>query len=245
MPASSPDLLADLDFGLALDLDLPGSPLELGIETLAPSAEPTSAPHVAPVPDERAVHVEELRLPPPTTGRIATVDNIDDLAPPLPPLSSLGGPSMQLMAEVDRDRPARESVDDAARRRITRLIDRARQAATGGDPALVIVAIELALAEAPDSAVAQKLIHKNRDVLLDCYYRFFGSLERRPIVTGNLTSLKGGEGRSGIDPRAAFLLSRIDGMLTFDELLDVAGMGRLEACRHLANLIGKGLVKST
>lgn len=47
-------------------------------------------------------------------------------------------------------------------------------------------AIDLALAESPDSAVAQKLIHKHRDV--DCYYKFFGLLERRPIVTGDMTA---------------------------------------------------------
>jgi|GEM_PF-2747908 len=237
-PSAALDAFDDLELGLALDLDLPGSPLELGIETLTPGLEPLPAPALP--PDQRPVHVEELRLPPPTSTRTRTIDN-DDLAPPLPPLSTLGGPSVQLLAEIDRDRPRGESADAAARRRIIRLIERARAEANGGDPAQVIVAIELALAEAPDSAVAQKLIHKNRDGLLDCYYRCFGSLERRPVVTGSLADLK----TSGVDPRAAFLLSRIDGMLTFDELLDVAGMGRLEACRHLANLMGRGLVRST
>lgn len=245
-PEPAIDPLDDLDLGLGLDLDLPGSPLELGIETVDLGSGPQPAPIPPPPVDDRAVHVEELRLPPPTTGRFQAIDNVDEAPPlpPAPPLPQANGPSMQLMADIDRDRPARETVDDAARRRITRLIDRARQAAAGGDPQLVIVAIELALAEAPDSAVAQKLIHKNRDVLLDCYYRFFGSLDKRPIVTGNLSELKTGEGRGAIDSRAAFLLSRIDGMLTYDELLDVAGMGRLEACRHLANLIGRGLVRS-
>lgn len=236
----------DIELGLGLDLDVPGSPAELGIETLVPGAEPgpPSAPSLSSSIDDRAVHVEELRLPPPITQRVRTIDN-DDLAPPLPPLASLGGPDALLLADIDRDRPPRESAEDVARRRIPRLIDRARAAAASGEPEVVVAAIELALAQSPDSAVAQKLIHKHRDVLLDCYYRYFGSLEKRPVVTGDLTELKGGGGKPAIDPRAAFLLSRIDGMLTYDELLDVSGMGRLEACRHLAHLIGRGLVRST
>ena len=147
---------------------------------------------------------------------------------------------MEVLAEADRDRRPGEAVDDTARRRITWLIERARVAAAGGDHDVVTVAIDLALAESPDSAVAQKLVHKHRDVLLDCYYKFFGSLEHRPIAVGDMKAM----GPGGLEPRAAFLLSRIDGMLTFDELLDVAGMGRLEACRHLALLIRRGLVGS-
>lgn len=245
-PPPDGDLDLDLGLGLSLDLDLPGSPLELGIETVVPGLEPAGAAPPAAV-DDRAVHVEELRLPPPTSTKIQTIDNTDDQAPPLPSLSTLGGPSARLLAEVDRDRAPKETPDEVARRRIPRLIDAARTAAARGDSELVIVAIDLALGESPDSALAQKLVHKNRDVLLDCYYKFFGSLERRPVVTGNLSELSASTlgGRSSVDPRAAFLLSRIDGMLTFDELLDVAGMGRLEACRHLAHLIGRGLVRSS
>ena len=46
-----------------------------------------------------------------------------------------------------------------------------------------------------------------------------------------------------INPRAAFLLSRIDGTLTIDELLDVSGMPRLEAYRHLCQLYLRGILR--
>jgi hypothetical protein len=187
--------------------------------------------------DDSGIAVEELKLPPPPS-RSQPVDDDDQPARPRRISATVSGGAAQLLAEADRDRRPGETVDDTARRRITWLIDRARSAAAGADHAVATQAIDLALAESPDSAVAQKLIHKHRDVLLDCYYKFFGSLERRPIVTGDMTAA------GALEPRAAFLCSRIDGMLTFDELLDVAGMGRLEACRHLALLIRRGLVGS-
>jgi hypothetical protein len=45
-----------------------------------------------------------------------------------------------------------------------------------------------------------------------------------------------------LDPRAAFLLSRIDGSISIDDLLEVSGMPRLEAMRVLALLIRHGAV---
>ena len=50
-------------------------------------------------------------------------------------------------------------------------------------------------------------------------------------------------GAAPINPRAAFLLSRIDGSLSVDEILDVAGMPRLEAYRHLCQLLLHGIIK--
>ena len=102
-----------------------------------------------------------------------------------------------------------------------------------------MAAIDLALSEAPDVAAAQKLVHRSRDMILDVYYRFFGDLQRMPILAAPLSELT----RRPLDPRAAFLLSRIDGTLTYDEILDVAGMGRLEACRHLAHLLWRGIIR--
>jgi len=51
-----------------------------------------------------------------------------------------------------------------------------------------------------------------------------------------------GEASPNLDPRQAFLLSRIDGMSSVDDLLDVSGMPRLEALRCLALLVRRGVV---
>ena len=65
------------------------------------------------------------------------------------------------------------------------------------------------------------------------YDAVIGPLERRPQHGGTVPDL---------DPRAAFLLSRLDGSMTIDDLLDVSGMPRLEAMRVLALLIRHGAV---
>jgi hypothetical protein len=44
----------------------------------------------------------------------------------------------------------------------------------------------------------------------------------------------------GLDHRAGFLLSRIDGHASLDEVLDVSGMPRLEALRTLVDLCEAG-----
>ncbi|HEX4462124.1 MAG TPA: hypothetical protein VIA18_29310, partial [Polyangia bacterium] len=51
-----------------------------------------------------------------------------------------------------------------------------------------------------------------------------------------------GEASANLDPRSAFLLSRIDGAMTVEDVLDVSGMPRLEALRGLALLVRRRAV---
>jgi hypothetical protein len=60
------------------------------------------------------------------------------------------------------------------------------------------------------------------------YAGAIGPFDRVPHHGGSVPDL---------DPRAAFLLSRLDGIMSVDDLLDVSGMPRLEAMRVLALLI--------
>lgn len=191
--------------------------------------------------DRRPIEVEELHLPPPRSASDAIDDESRD--------EGRGGEraltadedvTERLSAEIDRGAPPRETSDERARRRIMALLDRARMAADAEDHSTAVAAIDLALSEAPDVAAAQKLVHKSRDLILDCYYRFFGNLDKVPVLAAPLAELT----RRPLDTRAAFLLSRIDGTLTFEEILDVAGMGRLEACRHLAHLLWRGIISA-
>ena len=64
-------------------------------------------------------------------------------------------------------------------------------------------------------------------------------LDRQPILARPLHELA----NAPISPRAAFLLSRIDGMVTLDELLDVSGMPRIEAYRYLCQLFLRGILR--
>jgi len=47
-----------------------------------------------------------------------------------------------------------------------------------------------------------------------------------------------------IEPRAAFLLSRIDGECTIDEIIDVSGMSELDALGILADLLEDGVIEA-
>jgi hypothetical protein len=63
------------------------------------------------------------------------------------------------------------------------------------------------------------------------YETYLGSLDS--VVTY-------GRPTPDLDPRSAFLLSRVDQMATADELLEVSGMPRIEAIRILARLVHAG-----
>jgi hypothetical protein len=47
----------------------------------------------------------------------------------------------------------------------------------------------------------------------------------------------------GLGPEEGFVLSRIDGLLSIDEILDVCGMPRLEAYRYLCQLFLRGILR--
>jgi hypothetical protein len=48
-----------------------------------------------------------------------------------------------------------------------------------------------------------------------------------------------------LDHRAGFVLSQVDGQSTFEEILELTGMERLETMRILADLVGKGIIDAS
>jgi hypothetical protein len=71
------------------------------------------------------------------------------------------------------------------------------------------------------------------------FQSYLGDLQRAPVLARPLHELS----TAAINPRAAFLLSRIDGTLSVDETLDVSGMPRLEAYRYLCQLLLRGIIR--
>jgi hypothetical protein len=154
------------------------------------------------------------------------------------PTDALEVLTAQISPRLERDVPPGESKDDRLRRRISTLVEVANEYSRLGDTRRAVAAADLALGEEPDSALAQKLIHRNRDTIQTIFQGYLGSLERRPSLARALDAL----GTSPIGARAAFLLSRVDGHLTYDEILDVSGMPRLEAYRYLCQLLIRGIL---
>lgn len=145
-----------------------------------------------------------------------------------------------ILPHLERDVPPQEARDARLRRRVATLVELAGQWSQVGDVKRAVAAVDLALAEDPDSALAQKLIHRNRDAIMGVFQQFLGSLDRRPTLSRSLDEL----GKAPLGARAAFLLSRVDGNLTYDEILDVSGMPRLEAYRYLCQLLIRGILSA-
>jgi hypothetical protein len=144
----------------------------------------------------------------------------------------------ELIMEVDRNAPVGENLDQRTRRRIGALIDLAQQAAKSMLLDRAVLAIDAAFAEGPDSALGHKLIQQNRDAIIGVFHDYIGDFDRRPRLAKALHDVID----EPLDSRAAFLLSRVDGNLTYEELLDVSGMPRLEAGRYLCQLMMRGLL---
>lgn len=155
------------------------------------------------------------------------------------PFDPIDARSTEILAEIDRDAPRDEAQEDRTRRRITALFERSAQWTSSGELERAVAAVDLALAEDPNAALAQKLIHRNRDTIMTVFQTYLGDLDRAPQLARPLHEL----GSAPISPRAAFLLSRIDGLLTIDEILDVCGMPRLEAYRYLCQLFLRGILR--
>ncbi|MFN0247309.1 MAG: hypothetical protein ACKV2T_10515 [Kofleriaceae bacterium] len=154
------------------------------------------------------------------------------------PFDPIDARASQILEEIDENAPANEAKEDRTRRRITTLLERATLWSSM-DLERAVAAVDLALSEDPNSALAQKLIHRNRDSIMTVFQTYMGDLDRQPELSRPLHELA----TAPISPRAAFLLSRVDGTLSLDEILDVSGMPRLEAYRYLAQLFLRGILR--
>jgi hypothetical protein len=98
---------------------------------------------------------------------------------------------------------------------------------------------ELILGREPDHRQAQRCADKCRDRLLAVYASKIGSEQAIPVAALSDAELRW----LGLDHRAGFLLSRVDGVATIEEVLDVCGMPRLEALKTLAALLERGAIR--
>jgi hypothetical protein len=98
---------------------------------------------------------------------------------------------------------------------------------------------EFILGRFPDNAQALRCAANCRARLVALYASKIGSMERvitQTIETSQVRWL-------GLDHRSGFLLSRIDGTSTVEEVLDVCGMPRLEALKTLTDLLERGAIR--
>jgi hypothetical protein len=115
------------------------------------------------------------------------------------------------------------------------LVDRCRTMLEHGKVEAAVAAAESALREgerAPPPGIAE-VIEPARPLFERAFEAYVGALDQVPI----LAISEGVLATQGLDHRAGFLLSCIDGLMTTEHLLDIAGMPRFEALRILASLL--------
>ena len=98
---------------------------------------------------------------------------------------------------------------------------------------------ELILGRTPDNEQAKRCATNCRNRLIQLYSSKLGRLDRVVVVALGDSQLRW----LGLDHRSGFLLSRIDGQSTVDELLDICGMPRLEGLKTLAYLLERGAIR--
>lgn len=107
-----------------------------------------------------------------------------------------------------------------------------------GDFTGALVIAELILGADPDNVHAGRCAESCRAKLVQLYTSKIGALDRVPLSALNDADMRW----LGLDHRAGFLLSRVDGVSSVEEILDVCGMPRLEALKTLAELLERGAI---
>jgi hypothetical protein len=97
---------------------------------------------------------------------------------------------------------------------------------------------EAALAASPEDREALQLHERLRESLVPLLSERIGSLEQVP--TRRLEPAQTPWHK--LDHQAGFLLSQVDGLLTYGELLSVSGMSELDTLRTLLRLIELDLI---
>ena len=207
----------------------------------------------------RRSSVDSIPLPA-SAGRITT----EFTGPPLRlpdesqeclPLSSLDEPGeLRLEEERPPSAPApsdEASIPPAAPQGALGLVERSRATSSGldliaemrerfdlDDYTGALRAAELVLGRTPDHPEAQSISERSRVRLEQHYLTRLGALSSRPRVTVKPSEIRW----LGLDHRGGFLLSRIDGAHSIEELTHVSGMPRLETLKTLVDLLRAGAI---
>jgi len=122
--------------------------------------------------------------------------------------------------------------------RIASMLSGARQLHEQGTYEGSLWLCERVLSLDPANGEAKRLLENNRAVLLQQFNQRIGDAKLVPVVRIPQHEIMWHK----LDHRAGFLLSRIDGQLTFEDVIDVSGMGEFEASRILAQLLSLGVI---
>ena len=115
---------------------------------------------------------------------------------------------------------------------------RARKLHQDGEHAKSLKLAEELQERYPSLRGLSELLEDNRSALEDSLLAQLGDLDSILVPRTEDISFD----IQGLDPRAAFLFSRIDGMLSVQDIMDISGMSTFESARTLLRLRELGLL---
>jgi hypothetical protein len=108
-----------------------------------------------------------------------------------------------------------------------------------GDYSGALAAAEEIAKSGGEDAEVKRVAKECRRVLVGMYESRIGSFDRAPELAVSPHDLVW----RNLDATAGFILSRIDGVSTFEDIVDISGLPRFETCRILNQLLQDGIIR--
>lgn len=145
---------------------------------------------------------------------------------------------IDLLTRITNQAPAGDSNERTAFI-VDKLIEHALDEHRAGNHESAALSVGEALEQADDCAAAQKLIFAHEGDLVSVLIAGLCEPSEVPEMVVPLTDIP----LDQIDNRAAFLLTRVDGVLSLEEILDISGMSKLETLRHLSRMHSRSYLR--
>jgi hypothetical protein len=170
----------------------------------------------------------------PWDGDAGPATTLDLDAKPIPRTSTPApGPANALPPATPAATAAAAAVDE-----LDALMTGARELFALGDFSGSLDLVEKVLQREPAHEGARAYLKRNETTLLKMYESKLGQLGSVPsqlVPPDEVIWLN-------MHHRAGFILSQVDGMLSYEDLLDVSGMDRFDTVRILADLVQNGII---
>jgi hypothetical protein len=133
----------------------------------------------------------------------------------------------------------RRLISSAIAEAVGDFLEQAREALESGDPETAAARAEeaLNLAESSGDVLARRSVEGAETLLTRVFEKRLGALSQIVEIKGS-----GSKGTS-LSPEQAFLLSRLEGGVSFEEALDLTPMPRQHALRQLVHLLRAGWIE--
>ncbi|MBN1961713.1 MAG: hypothetical protein JW841_12285 [Deltaproteobacteria bacterium] len=95
------------------------------------------------------------------------------------------------------------------------------------------------LRKEPDNIEAQRIANICREQLETMYLNKIGELSNKPAVLMSPEEIIWLD----LDHRSGFVFAQVDGTLTYEEIIELTGMARLETLSILCDLVNKGAIR--